>query len=44
VTQSVGLKFKPRWNVELGTAYEFPLTEFKDVIEDRWMADLIIRY
>ena len=44
VTQNVGLKFKPRRNVEAGVAYEFPLTEFKDVIEDRVQLDLIVRY
>tara|TARA_R110002049_G_scaffold27321_2_gene94316 strand:- start:560096 stop:561034 length:939 start_codon:yes stop_codon:yes gene_type:complete len=44
VTQNVGLKFKPRSNVEAGIAYEFPLTGFKDVIEDRVQLDLIVRY
>jgi hypothetical protein len=44
VTQNVGMRFKPRRNVETGVAYEFPLTEFKDVIEDRVMLDLIVRY
>ncbi len=44
VTQNVGLKFKPRRNLEAGVAYEFPLTGFKDVIEDRVQLDLILRY
>jgi len=44
VTQNVGLKLKPCRNVEAGIAYEFPLTEFKDVIEDRLQVDLILRY
>ena len=44
VTQNVGLRFKPRRNVEAGIAYEFPLTEFKDVIDNRVMLDLIVRY
>jgi len=44
VTQNVGLRFKPRRNIEAGVAYEFPLTEFKDVIKDRVMLDLIVRY
>jgi hypothetical protein len=44
VTQNVGLRFKPKSNIETGIAYEFPLTEFKDVIEDRLMVDLIFRY
>ncbi len=44
VTQNVGLKFKPRRSVEAGIAYEFPLTGFKDVIENRVQAELILRY
>ena len=44
VTQNVGLKFKPRNNVEAGIAYEFPVTGFKDVIDDRFQLDLILRY
>src|SRR6056297_471800 len=35
VTQNVGVKVKPTGNFEAGIAYEFPLTEFKDIIEDR---------
>jgi len=44
VTQSVGVKYKPSGNYEFGLAYEFPLTEFKDVLEDRIQVDLIFRY
>ncbi|MCC9655592.1 hypothetical protein LOC70_07260 [Rhodopirellula sp. JC737] len=44
VTHNVGMKYKPNRNVEAGVAYEFPLTEFKDVIEDRVTLDLILRY
>lgn len=44
VTQNVGLKFKPRRSLEAGIAYEFPLTAFKDVIEDRLQAEVIFRY
>ena len=44
VTQNVGVRYKPRTNVETGLAYEFPLTGFKDVIENRVMVDLILRY
>ncbi|WP_419188952.1 hypothetical protein [Stieleria marina] len=44
VTQNVGLKFKPRRSLEAGIAYEFPLTGFEDVIEDRVTLDLIMRY
>jgi hypothetical protein len=44
VTQNVGLKFKPNRSVEAGIAYEFPLTGFKDVIDDRFQVDMIFRY
>lgn len=44
VTQSVGLKFKPSGNAELGVAYEFPLTGFHDVLDSRLQAELILRY
>ncbi len=44
VTQSVGAKFKPSGNVELGVAYEFPLTGFHDIIDSRIQAELILRY
>ncbi len=44
VTQNVGLKFKPNRSVEAGIAYEFPLTAFKDVIDDRFQVEMIFRY
>ncbi len=44
VTQNVGIKVKPRRNIEAGLAYEFPLTGFQDVIDDRIQFDLILRY
>ncbi|MEP4682538.1 MAG: hypothetical protein ABJ015_12895, partial [Rhodopirellula bahusiensis] len=44
VTHNIGLKFKPKDSIEAGVAYEFPLTAFKDVIEDRVMLDMIFRY
>jgi hypothetical protein len=44
VTQAIGGKFKPRRHVEIGVAYEFPLTERKGLLEDRLTADLIFRY
>lgn len=44
VTQNVGLKFKPNRNIEAGIAYEFPLTNFKDVIRDRLQVEFILRY
>lgn len=44
VTQNVGVKLKPRRSIEAGLAYEFPLTKFKDVIDSRIQAELILRY
>ena len=44
LTQDVGVKFAPYRNTEIGIAYEFPLTEFKDVIDNRLVVDLILRY
>lgn len=44
VTQSVGLKLKPTSNTEVGIAYEFPLSDFEDIISSRLMVDLIYRY
>ena len=44
VTQNVGLKLKPSGNMELGVAYEFPITGFQDIIDDRVQVDLILRY
>ena len=44
VTQSVGVKFKPAANTEIGIAYEFPLSDFEDIFENRFMVDLILRY
>jgi hypothetical protein len=44
VTHNVGMKLKPKRNMELGMAYEFPLTSFEDIIKDRWTFDAIIRY
>lgn len=44
VTQNVGFKFKPNGHIESGIAYEFPLTDFQDLIEGRVQAELILRY
>ena len=44
LTQAVGVKFKPMRHTEIGLAYEFPLTDFKDVIDSRLMVDLILRF
>ncbi|WP_246146240.1 hypothetical protein [Rubripirellula lacrimiformis] len=44
VTHNVGMKYKPHGGLELGAAYEFPLTDFEDIIEDRWQFEAILRY
>jgi hypothetical protein len=44
VTQSVGVKLKPGSNTELGVAYEFPVTSFEDIIDNRLQVDVILRY
>lgn len=44
VTQSVGVKYKPNGNTELGVAYEFPLTDFEDIIDSRLQVEVILRY
>ena len=44
VSQAVGVKYKRSPNRELGIAFEFPLTERKDVLENRLTVDWIFRY
>ena len=44
VTSAAGVKFKPHGNTELGVAFEFPLTERRDILDNRLTVDWIIRY
>jgi len=44
VTLAVGGKIKPGPHLELGCAWEFPLTNRKDFLDDRLLVDLILRY
>ncbi len=44
VTSAFGAKFKPNGNNEIGFAFEFPLTERRDIIDNRLTVDWIIRY
>ncbi|MFO0914286.1 MAG: hypothetical protein U0795_15105 [Pirellulales bacterium] len=44
VTQAFGTKIKPRNNMELGVAFEFPLTERRGVLDNRLTLDWILRY
>lgn len=43
ITKNFGFKYKPSRNVEMGIAYEFPLTGRDDVLRDRIQLDLILR-
>ena len=44
VTQNVGMKYKPCGNFEAGIAYEFPLTDFEDLLSSRLQLECIFRY
>lgn len=44
VTGAIGMKYKPNRTTEIGVAWEVPLTERRDVLENRLTADLILRY
>lgn len=44
VTTAFGLKYKPHGHLELGAAYEFPISDNEDVIDDRLYFDAILRY
>ncbi len=44
VTGAVGLKFKPNAGMEIGVAWEAPLTDRRDVLDNRLTVDWIFRY
>jgi hypothetical protein len=44
VTQAAGIKFKPNRHQEIGAAYEFPLTDRRDILENRLNFNWIFRY
>jgi hypothetical protein len=44
VTGAAGTKFKASQNSEIGIAWEFPLTDRRDIIENRFTFDWIFRY
>lgn len=44
VTAAAGVRFKPSGNSEIGVAFEFPLTERRDILDNRLTVDWIIRY
>lgn len=44
VTNAVGLKYKRSRHSEIGVAYEYPLTDRRDVLQNRLTVDWIFRY
>lgn len=44
VTTAVGMKLKPNGHNEIGVAFEFPLTERRDIIDNRLTVDWIVRF
>lgn len=44
VTQGVGVRLKPNSKTEIDIAYEFPLSNFDDIISSRLMIDMIYRF
>ncbi len=44
VTNAVGIKYKRSRHSELGLAYEYPLTDRRDVLDNRLTIDWILRY
>lgn len=44
VTGAVGVKYKPHCGLELGVAWETPLSGREDVMDNRLTVDLIVRY
>ena len=44
VTGAIGLKYRPNFNREFGLAWEVPLTERRDILDNRITVDAIFRY
>jgi len=44
ITRAVGLKVIPRRNMEIGGAFEIPVTEREGILSNRWTFDMIFRY
>lgn len=44
VTGAFGLKYSPSYKMELGVAWEAPLTDRRDVLDNRLTVDAIFRY
>lgn len=44
VTMAAGMKFKPNGHNEIGVAFEYPLTEREDILDNRLTVDWNIRF
>lgn len=44
VTGALGVKYKPSCHTEIGLAWEVPLTDRRDILDDRLTFDWIFRY
>lgn len=44
VTGAIGVKYKPSRHLEVGVAWEAPLTERRDILDNRLTFDTIVRY
>jgi hypothetical protein len=44
VTAVVGVKWKPSSHLEIGSGFEFPLTNRTDILHNRLYADVVLRY
>lgn len=44
ITAAFGMRYKPLATVEMGVIYELPMTEKKDILNNRLSADWITRY
>jgi hypothetical protein len=44
VTAAFGVKYKPSGNMEIGVAWEAPVSDRRDIMDDRLTVDWILRY
>ncbi len=44
VTNAIGLKARPRNNMEAGVAWEYPISKLEGLMDNRLTLDLIVRY
>ncbi len=44
VTNAIGMKARPRKNMEAGIAWEYPISQLEGLMDNRLTADLIVRF